>query len=81
MRAVEQGLPIARAANTGISAVFDPWGRMIASSGLMQRTVVDAGLPMAAPATPYARFGNWMAIALMLAVAALANLIFRNGTE
>ncbi len=79
MRAVEQGLPIARAANTGISAVFDPWGRMIAHSRLMQRSVVDAGLPVAAGKTPYARFGNWIVLALMLAVGFLASAVFRHG--
>ncbi len=81
MRAVEQGLPVARAANTGISAVFDPWGRMIASSNLMQRSVVDAGLPVAASATPYARIGNWNSILLMVVVLLLANAIFRRRGE
>jgi apolipoprotein N-acyltransferase len=81
MRAVEQGMPIARAANTGISAVFDPWGRMIAHSPLMQRSVVDADLPVAAAETPYSRFGNWTAVLFMLVVGALTSLFFRQSTS
>ena len=37
VRAIEQGLPLARAANTGISAMVDPFGRVVASLGLARR--------------------------------------------
>jgi len=46
LRAIEQGLPLVRAANTGISAVIDGYGRVIASAPLGQTTVVDSELPM-----------------------------------
>ena len=46
MRAVEQGLPVARAANTGISAIIDPMGRFIIETKLETRQVVDARLPL-----------------------------------
>ncbi|MBS7705879.1 apolipoprotein N-acyltransferase [Chelatococcus asaccharovorans] len=58
LRAIEQGLPLVRAANTGISAVVDPYGRITASLGLGQEGVIDARLPVALPSTPYAQFGN-----------------------
>ncbi|HTH18271.1 MAG TPA: apolipoprotein N-acyltransferase [Magnetospirillum sp.] len=67
MRAIEEGLPVVRAANSGISAVFDGLGREIASLGLTRRGVVDSPLPQALPRTLFARFGN--AVPLVLALA------------
>ncbi len=59
LRAVEEGLPLVRAANTGISAVVDPYGRIVARLGLGQRGVVDAPLPKElAETTTYGRTGN-----------------------
>lgn len=57
-RAIEQGLPLLRAANTGVSAVFDARGRMTASLGLGQAGYVDAALPAALPPTIYAGTGD-----------------------
>ena len=49
VRAVEQGLPVVRAANTGISAVIDPYGRVLAEIGLDEKGVIDADLPKVGP--------------------------------
>lgn len=58
MRAVEQGLPLVRAANTGISAVVDPFGRVVASLPLGVDGVIDSRLPSAVAATVYATLGR-----------------------
>ena len=61
MRAIEQGLPVVRAANTGVSAVIDPSGRMVARLGLGVEGVLDSGLPAALPPTVYVRTGDALA--------------------
>lgn len=65
MRAVEEGLPIVRAANTGISAVIDAKGELIVKLGIEETGVIDAELPGALKPTPYARFGDWTFLALI----------------
>jgi apolipoprotein N-acyltransferase len=58
VRAIEQGLPLVRAANTGISAVVDPVGRIIEALPLGADGVLDARLPQPTALTPYARMGD-----------------------
>jgi apolipoprotein N-acyltransferase len=72
LRAVEQGLPLVRAANTGISAVIDPVGRITAELGLGAEGVLDARLPRALSPTLYARFGEVPALLAVLASLAIA---------
>jgi apolipoprotein N-acyltransferase len=71
VRAVEEGLPLIRSANNGISAIVDPNGRTRQMMGMNERGVIDTSLPSALPVTPYGRFGDWMFL-LNLAVFALA---------
>jgi apolipoprotein N-acyltransferase len=66
-RAIEQGLPLVRAANTGISAVIDPLGRTVAQLGLGTEGVLDSSLPVAIPPTIYARSGDIPAAILFAA--------------
>jgi apolipoprotein N-acyltransferase len=72
LRAVEEGLPVVRAANTGISAVIDPMGRTVARLGLGLEGVLDSGLPAAIPATIYARAGDIPTAIVVVAAAMLA---------
>lgn len=73
MRAIEQGLPMLRSANTGVSAVIDAKGRVLAKLELGKAGFVDARVPMAGPLTPYARTGDLpLVIVLILAVVALS---------
>ena len=64
--AIEEGLPLARAANTGISAVVDPVGRIIGSLPLAKEGVLDAPLPRSIAAPIYARLGDAPAAVLIL---------------
>jgi apolipoprotein N-acyltransferase len=67
LRAIEEGLPVVRAANTGISAVIDPVGRVVAELGLGLEGVLDARLPSAIPPTIYVRAGDIPAAVLVIA--------------
>jgi apolipoprotein N-acyltransferase len=77
LRAVEEGLPLVRAANTGISGIVDPYGRVIKRLGLGNTGVIDGILPQPLTPTPYARGGNWIVLALGLIVALLALVCHR----
>jgi apolipoprotein N-acyltransferase len=72
LRAIEQGLPMLRVANTGVSAVIDARGRVRDSLALNVAGFLDADLPTALPPTPYARTGDlpWY-LALLAALGAL----------
>lgn len=78
LRAIEQGLPLVRSANTGVSAVIDARGQVVASLGMNRAGNVDADLPGPLAPTPYARHGDtpWHA-GLVLGLVLLAGLRWR----
>jgi apolipoprotein N-acyltransferase len=74
LRAVEEGLPLVRAANTGISGAVDPYGRVLAQTQLGEATALDVDLPQPLQElTPYARWGD-ATTAVLLALVALVAL-------
>jgi apolipoprotein N-acyltransferase len=73
--AIAEGLPLARAANTGISAVIDPVGRIVGSLPLGAEGVLDARLPRPIAQTVYAKFGDYVLILLL--VIGLVNVAHR----
>jgi apolipoprotein N-acyltransferase len=69
LRTVEEGLPMIRAANTGVSAVIDAFGRVIASLEMEREGVIDHALPPPRAATLYARWHDWTLLALLAILA------------
>ena len=76
MRSIEQGLPLVRVANNGISAMIDIRGRVIAAMPLNQRGVLDVPLMAPGKTTIYADLGEKVAVLLLFSIgffAAIAN--------
>jgi apolipoprotein N-acyltransferase len=71
LRAIEQGLPMVRVANTGISAMIDAKGRITASLPLGMDGAIDASLPPVLSATVYSRFGDWPLLAVLVLLSLL----------
>lgn len=57
LRSVENGVPLIRAANNGISMIVDPYGRVLKQSPLMVKTIVEGKVPLAVGPTIYTVFG------------------------
>lgn len=66
MRAIETGRPMLRAANTGLSAVIDASGQVVARSPQFQAFVLNGDVQPMQGTTPYARFGNWPIVLISL---------------
>ena len=76
LRAVEEGLPLVRAANTGISAIVDPYGRILQELPLGREDVLDGQLPEAIAPTLFARAPILSALLVWL-VAIAGSLLLR----
>ncbi len=74
LRAVEQGLPLVRVANTGVTAVIDARGRVVAELPFGKMGALDAVLPAALPPTPYSRYGE---VPMLVLLAGLGLLTLR----
>ena len=77
LRALEEGLPILRSTPTGISAVIDADGELLASLPWRTPGVIDSRLPLPKPPTPFARLGNTVPIGFALLLAGVATLLGR----
>jgi apolipoprotein N-acyltransferase len=77
MRAIEQGRYLVRSANTGISGIVDPYGRVLAQTGIFQPAVVVGDVRLVTGSTIYARVGDAFAYAAVL-VTGLALLATRS---
>jgi len=74
VRAIEEGLPLVRAANNGISAVVDPLGRIIRSLPLGAEGVFDSALPQPVERTLYSRTGDLPVAVVLVALAVVARI-------
>ena len=72
MRTIEEGLPMVRAANQGVTAVIGPRGRIIRQLDPDQEGGITEILPRPLPPTLYAMLGDWMSLIVLLATAGLA---------
>ncbi len=77
MRAIEQGRYLARAANTGISGIVDPYGRVVTRSALFESTVLTGEVRFLRSLTAYARIGDLCAqAAVLITLLAIAAALF-----
>ncbi len=74
VRSVEEGLPLVRAANTGVSAVTDAYGRIVAATKLGEPTMIEARLPASVPPPFYARWRDLIVILALVASFAVAQV-------
>ncbi len=74
LRAIEQGLPMIRVANTGVTAVIDARGRVLAELPFGVMAKLDAKIPAALPPTPFSRWGDGPILLLLAALAVLSAL-------
>jgi apolipoprotein N-acyltransferase len=78
MRVIENGVSMARCANTGISMLVDPTGRVLEQTDLYNRTILEGMLPLSSAATFYARFGDWfILLCLMIVSGAVLSLFIK----
>jgi len=77
LRSIEMGIPLVRVANTGISVVTDPYGRITERLDLGQQGILDSRLPERLSTTPpYGLWGDWITAVILVSVLAFS-LVFR----
>ncbi len=81
MRALEVGRYLARATNTGISVIADERGQIRARGAQFQAEVVRGEVQPLRGLTPYARFGDWPAMAMMIGLLALGLFLSQRTIE
>jgi apolipoprotein N-acyltransferase len=81
LRAVEEGLPLVRVANTGISGVIDGYGRVVSKLALGTKGTLDSVLPSSLSPTLYGRLGNWLVIFLILIIVGAGMLTNYKGND
>lgn len=81
VRAIEEGLPIVRAAGTGVSAIIDPMGRITAELGMDRAGALDGTLPQALPPTFYALHGDVLFAGLIVLLVGLGGLLARPAND
>ena len=81
MRAVEEGLPLLRAANTGITVAIDPFGRELNRIGMGVAGVMVVAVPGRLPPTPFSRLGLMIPGALALGALAAGLLLARSQSD
>ncbi len=75
LRAVEEGVPLLRAANTGITAAFDGYGRQLGTIPLGEKGYLDIVVPPVLSASVFAKFGNSIFFLLCIFIIAAVKLI------
>jgi apolipoprotein N-acyltransferase len=73
-RAIENGVTVARSANTGISMLIDPAGRVVESIGLDEEGMLLVPVYKLSSHTPYTRFGQWIFLGMVVWNLALAGV-------
>lgn len=75
VRAIETGVPVARSANSGISAIIDPYGRILASIPINSAGVIDSDLPLSVPPTIYSQHGDTPLLGVLVILIGIATAL------
>jgi apolipoprotein N-acyltransferase len=81
VRAVEEGLPIIRSANNGVSAIVDGTGRVVAMLTLNARGILDSGVPSSIAAPVYAKLGDCTFVGLLLIFLGVVFMLYNRLTH
>lgn len=76
-RAIETRLFLARAANTGISAIVDPTGRIVRKTELFKKDKISASIKIVKVSTIYANYGDWLTFMAYTALIVMIAMVKR----